>query len=110
MAQDLNSLLQAFTELTQASRQPGKMTREQLEAEVRRLTAELQKTLANLSSQLKSGDTPESAYMVEVFQAQIRNIIDSSGLKGVQQAIEPEEETEQLSQDVEKLKRGPVRT
>jgi hypothetical protein len=109
MAQDLNSLLQAFTELNQAARNPGKMTREQLEAEVRRLTGELQRTLANLTTQLKSGDTPESAYMVELVQSQIRTIIEQAGMKG-EQLIDDEEETQRLSQDVEKQKRGPVRT
>ena len=109
MAQELNTLLQAFTELTQASREPGRLTPAQLETEVRKLTGELQRTLASLSTQLKSGDTPESAYMVEVFQTQVRTIMEQSGLKP-EQIIE-EEETEQLSQDVELIKRGgPVRT
>jgi cell division septum initiation protein DivIVA len=109
MAQDLNTLLQAFTELNQASREQGKLTPAQLETEVRRLTGELQRALASLTTQLKSGDTPESAYMVEVFQNQVRSIIEQSGLKP-EQVIEEGEETEKLSQDVERLKRGPVRT
>jgi len=108
MAQDLNTLLQAFTELTQASKE-GRITPAQLETEVRRLTGQLQAALADLTTQLKGGDSPESAYMVELFQAQVRNIIEQSGIKP-QQLVDEEEESKKLSQDVEMLKRGPVRT
>ena len=79
MAQDLNTLLQAFTELTQASKE-GRITPAQLETEIRRLTGQLQTALADLTTQLKGGDSPESAYMVELFQAQVRNIIEQQML------------------------------
>jgi hypothetical protein len=108
MAQDLNKLLQAFTELTQASKE-GRITREQLEVEVRRLTGELQQSLANLVGQLRAGDSPESAYMMELFQAQVRTIIEQSGMKPTQ-LVDDEEESKRLSQDVELLKRGSART
>ena len=108
MAQDLNTLLQAFTELTQASKE-GRITPAQLETEIRRLTGQLQAALADLTTQLKGGNSPESAYMVELFQAQVRNIIEQSGIKP-QQLVDEEEESKKLSQDVEILKRGPVRT
>jgi hypothetical protein len=108
MAQDLNNLLQAFTELTQASKD-GRLTPAQLETEIRRLTGELQAALANLTSQLRGGDSPEGAYMMELFQAQVRNIIEQSGMKP-QQLVEDEAETKKLSEEVESLKRGPVRT
>ena len=108
MAQDLNALLQAFTELTQASKE-GRVTPAQLEGEVRRLTGELQQALVSLTTQLKAGDNPESAYMMELFQAQVRTIVEQSGLKP-QQLVDEEEESKKLSEDVELLKRGPVRT
>jgi hypothetical protein len=108
MAQDLNNLLQAFTELTQSSKE-GKLTPAQLETEIRRLTGELQAALSNLTTQLRGGDSPEGAYMMELFQAQVRNIIEQSGMKP-QQLVEDEAETKKLSEEVESLKRGPVRT
>jgi hypothetical protein len=109
MAQDLNTLLQAFTELTQASKE-GRVTPAQLETEVRRLTGELQQALASLTTQLKAGDNPQSAYMMELFSAQVRTIIEQSGLKPMQLDNEEQEESKKLSEDVELLKRGPVRT
>ena len=108
MAQDLNTLLQAFTELTQASKD-GRITPAQLETEIRRLTGELQAALANLTTQLRGGENPESAYLVELFQAQVRTIIEQAGMKP-QQLVDDEAESKKLSQDVEALKRGPVRT
>ena len=108
MAQDLNNLLQAFTELTQSSKE-GKLTPAQLETEIRRLTGELQAALSNLTTQLRGGDSPEGAYMMELFQAQVRNIIEQSGMKP-QQLVEDEAETKKLSEEVDALKRGPVRT
>src|SRR5262245_59342991 len=108
MAQDLNTLLQAFKDLAQASREPGKLSPEHIEREVKKLTAELQQTLATMSTQLKAGDSPESAYMVELFQAQIRQVLDQNGLK-LDNVIE-EDESEKLSQELAQRKRGPVRT
>jgi hypothetical protein len=104
MAQDLNTLLQTLKDLTQAAREPGRLSPEQLDAEVRKITRSLQETLATLNTQFQQGTSPETAYMVEVFQQQIHAVLEQSGL-AVEKPDETEE-TEGLSEDVERLKRG----
>ncbi len=105
MAQDLNTVLQKLQELTQASKEPGRLSPEQLEAEVKKVTGMLQETLANLSTQLLPGASPETAFLLEAFQTQIRTLMEQSGM-----VFEKTEETENLSQDLDLIKRGSIRT
>ncbi|MBN1205298.1 MAG: hypothetical protein JXB05_10270 [Myxococcaceae bacterium] len=107
MLQDLKALLQELQTLTQAS-QAGQLTPLQLETEVKKATGKLQEKLTGLTTQLNSGDSPESAYLVELFQAQIRMVLEQTGLKAP--PIVEEEESEKLIEDLELRKRGPVRT
>lgn len=108
MAQDLNSLLQAFKELAQTAKESGRLSPEQLQSEVKRLTGELQRTLVNLGTQLQSGGSPESAYLMEVFQAQVRTILEQNGMQP--EELPEEEEAEKLSEDLALHKRGHLRT
>jgi hypothetical protein len=108
MLQDLNALLQELQALTRAS-QEGRLTPLQLETAVKKATGQLQQKLTKLTTELQSGDSPESAYMVGLFQAQIQSVLQQSGMKA-DPALDVEEGAEKLSEDVERLKRGPVRT
>lgn len=104
MVEDLTRLLQELKDLTQASREPGGISRKQLESEVKRITGEIQQALSALSTQLQQpGVPPETAYLVEVFRSQIRMVLEQSGLTSDQ--IEGED-SEELSEDLKKLKRG----
>src|SRR5688500_3846262 len=99
MTQDLNALLQKLRELRQAVDEPGRLTPAQLEMEVRRITGTLQQALANLSNQFPQETSPETSYMLQVFQAQVSEVLtnlDQSGLEA-----EHSEDSENLSQDLE---------
>jgi hypothetical protein len=107
MVEKLNTLLQELQALTQAAREPGRVPPEKLRAEVKRITGALQETLANLSSNLPPGASPETAFMVDVFRSQIATIMEQHGLV----LDKSEEETENLSQDLQQRKRsGTIRT
>lgn len=105
MSQNLNTLLQAFQALTQAAKEPGRLSREQLEAEVKKLTGALQETLAGLGTELQQGASPQSALLVDLFQAQLMSVLQQSGL-----TIEKTEEMKKLSEELTLLKRGFIRS
>jgi hypothetical protein len=105
MAQDLDTLLKSLQELTRAAKEPGRLSREQLEAEVRRVTQALQEMLMSLGGQLQATGTPATAALVEVFRAQVMTALRDSGL-----AVEQTDEMKKLSEELERLKRGYIRS
>ncbi len=105
MAQDLDTLLKSLQELTRAAKEPGRLTREQLAEEVRKVTASLQGVLLNLGSQIQSQGSPETAALVEVFKSQLNVVLQQSGL-----GLEQTDEMKKLSSELERLKRGYIRS
>jgi hypothetical protein len=105
MAQDLNSLLKALQELNRLAQQPGKLTREQLEAEVKRMTQALKESLADLGRQLPPEAAGASAMLVDVFKMQLGSLLQSSGL-----ALEESDEMKKLAAELEMIKRGYIRS
>ncbi|MDY7226527.1 hypothetical protein [Hyalangium rubrum] len=105
MAQDLNTLLKALQELTSAAKEPGRLTPQQLEAEVKKITGALQETLASLSTQLGPGASAQSALLVDAFKAQLVTMLQQSGV-----TIEKTDEMKKLGEELEKLKRGFIRS
>ncbi|MCP3139306.1 hypothetical protein [Pyxidicoccus xibeiensis] len=105
MAQDLNSLLESLRQLTQAAKEPGRLSREQLEHEVRRVTAALGELLTQLGGQLQSTASPASAALVEVFQSQLATVLQQNGM-----VPEQSEEMKKLGAELERLKRGYIRS
>jgi hypothetical protein len=105
MAQDLNTLLKALQVLAAAAKEPGRLTPEQLEAEVRKLTGALQETLANLSTQLGPAGSAQSALLVDAFKMQLGTVLQQSGL-----APEKTDEMKKLSEELDMLKRGIIRS
>lgn len=104
MAQDLDTLLKSLQELTRAAKEPGRLTREQLAEEVRKVTASLQEVLLNLGSQI-SKDSPATAALVEVFKSQLNTVLQQNGLE-----MEQTDEMKKLSSELERLKRGYIRS
>ncbi|WP_164015270.1 hypothetical protein [Pyxidicoccus trucidator] len=105
MAQDLESLLKSLQELTRAAKEPGRLSREQLEAEVRKVTLALQEMLTQVGGQLQATGTPAAASLVEVFKSQLNTVMRESGL-----AMEQTEEMKKLGEELERLKRGFIRS
>lgn len=104
MAQDLNSLLKSLQALNTAAQQ-GKLTREQLEAEVKRMTVGVKEALANLDKELPPEVAGMSAVMVDLFKAQMGVILEATGL-----TLDESEEMQKLSQELEMIKRGYIRS
>lgn len=104
--QDLNALLRELQALTQASRE-GQISTEKLKSEVMKVTGRLQRALTTLNTQIPEGATEETSYLMEVFQAQIRTVLEKSGLAPPADEPAPEpEEAEALSEDLRQRKRG----
>lgn len=104
MAQDLNSLLKSLQELTQAA-QAGRLSRTELEAEVRKVTLSLQEVLTQLGGQLQATASPATATLVEVFRSQLASVIQQSGLEP-----EQSDEMKKLGEELTRLKRGFIRS
>ena len=104
MAQDLNSLLQTLQALNTAAQQ-GKLTREQLEAEVKRMTVGVKEALANLDQQLPPEAAGMSSVLVDVFRTQLGVILEATGL-----TLDESEEMQKLSEELELIKRGYIRS
>jgi ATP/maltotriose-dependent transcriptional regulator MalT len=104
---DLNTILQELQALNQAS-QAGRLTPDKLKGEVMRVTGKLQRALATLNTQLPPGASAETNYMMELFQSQIRTVLEASGIAPrAEELVEPEaEEAEQLTEDLKQRKRG----
>jgi uncharacterized protein YdhG (YjbR/CyaY superfamily) len=99
-------ILQELQALTQAS-QAGRLTGERLKGEVMKVTGKLQRALATLNTQLPPEASEETNYMMELFQSQIRTVLEASGLAPRADEIEPEaEDAEELSEDLKQRKRG----
>jgi hypothetical protein len=105
MAQNLDTLLKSLQELTQAAKEPGRLTRTQLEEEVRKVTASLQEVLQDLGSQLQSTGIPVQAALMEVFNSQLAAVLQQNGL-----GVEQTDEVKKLSAELERLKRGYIRS
>ncbi len=104
MAQDLNTLLTTLQELNRASQQ-GKLTREQIEAEVKKITASVKDALANLHKQLPPEAVGASSMLVDLFKAQIGALLQHSGVE-----LEQSEEMKKLSEELEMIKRSYIRS
>ena len=104
MAQDLNSLLKSLQALNTAAQQ-GKLTREQLEAEIKRMTVGVKEALANLDKQLPPEAAGMSAMMVDLFKTQLGVILEATGL-----SLDETEEMQKLSEELEMIKRGYIRS
>jgi hypothetical protein len=103
---DLNTILRELQELTQAS-QAGRLTGDKLKGEVMKVTGKLQRALVNLNTQLPPGASEETSYMMELFQSQIRTVLEASGLAPPPEEVAPEaEDAEALSEDLRQRKRG----
>ncbi|NMO14651.1 hypothetical protein HPC49_09325 [Pyxidicoccus fallax] len=105
MAQDVESLLKSLQELTRAAKEPGRLSREQLEAEVRKVTLALNDVLSQLGGQLQATGSPATASLVEVFRSQLTTTLRESGLD-----VEQTDEMKKLSAELERLKRGFIRS
>ena len=105
MAQDLDSLLKSLQELTRAAKEPGRLSRAELEVEVRKVTVALQQVLMQLGGQLQTKGSPETASLVEVFRSQLATVLQQNGLE-----MEQTDEMKKLSEELERLKRGFIRS
>ncbi|QSQ22831.1 hypothetical protein JY651_48370 [Pyxidicoccus parkwayensis] len=105
MAQDLNSLLKSIQELTQAAKEPGRLSRAELEAELRKVTLSLKDVLMQLGGQLQATGSPAAAVLVEVFRTQLTEALQQSGLD-----LEQTDEMKKLREELELLKRGYIRS
>jgi hypothetical protein len=104
MAQDLNSLLKSLQELTRAA-QEGRLSRAELEVEVRKVTVALQQVLTQLGGQLQANASPGTASLVEVFRSQLATVLQQNGVE-----MEQTDEMKKLSEELERLKRGYIRS
>jgi hypothetical protein len=104
MTQDLNALLKTLQELNRAAREPGKLSREKIEAEVKRITIAVKQALANLHKHLPPEAASASAVLVDLFRVQIGALMEHSGLD-----IEQSEEMKKLTEELEGLKRTFIR-
>ncbi|MCY1019684.1 hypothetical protein [Pyxidicoccus sp. MSG2] len=104
MAQDLNSLLQSLQELTRAAKE-GRLSRAELEVEVRKVTLALQEVLTRLGGQLQATASPGTASLVEVFRSQLATVLQQNGVE-----MEQTDEMKKLSEELERLKRGFIRS
>ncbi|MBZ4416198.1 hypothetical protein [Myxococcus sp. RHSTA-1-4] len=105
MAKDLDSLLKSLQELTRAAKEPGRLSREQLEVEVRKVTLALRDMLTSLGGQLQATGSPATASLVEVFRSQLMTALKDSGLD-----VEKTDEMKKLGEELERLKRGFIRS
>ncbi|WP_224370267.1 hypothetical protein [Hyalangium versicolor] len=103
--QDLNKLLKALEELNRSAQTPGKLTRQQVEAEVLRLTAAVKTALADLASQLPPEAAGASAVLVDLFKNQLGTLLESSGL-----IVDQSPEMKKLAAELEMLKRSFIRS
>jgi hypothetical protein len=99
MPQDVSSLLQRIQELNQSARKPGRLSRPQLEREVKKISSALQESLAELSTQLQQEGSSQGTASLEAFQVQLQGVMQRSGLRGQQAS-----ERAQLAQQLKGLK------
>jgi hypothetical protein len=104
MAQDINSLIQTLDELIADAKVPGKLSRERAEEEVKRLTAAVKETMANLHKQLPPEAIEASGVLVDVFKAQMGALLRHCGLD-----VKNPEQVKKLTQDLDNIKRGFIR-
>lgn len=104
MAQDINSLIQTLDELIADAKEPGKLTRERAEEEVKRLTLAVKETMANLHKQLPPEAAQASGVLVDVFKAQIGALLRYCGLD-----VKNPAEVKKLNQDLDNIKRSFIR-
>jgi hypothetical protein len=104
MAQDLNTLLKRLEELNRAAKEPGKMTREQLDAQVKEITLGVKEALRELGKSLPPELAGASGMLVEVFKTQLGAILQQSGTG------EQTEEMKKLSDELELIKRSYIRS
>jgi hypothetical protein len=104
MKQDLNKLLKTLQDLNRAA-DAGKLSREQLEAEVKKMTATVKETIASVSKQLPAEMAGASAMLVDVFKMQLSAIARQSGMD-----MEQNEEMKKLSAELDLLKRSHIKS
>ncbi|HYI00199.1 hypothetical protein [Hyalangium sp.] len=104
MAQDLNTLLKRLEALNRAAKEPGKLTREQLDAQVKEITLGVKEALLELGKSLPPELAGASGMLVEVFKTQLGAIFQQSGMG------EQSEEMKKLSDELELIKRSYIRS
>lgn len=104
MAQDLNALISQLDVLIADAKVPGKLTRERVEEEVKRMTVAVKDALANLHKQLPPEALEASGVLVDVFKMQIGALLRHCGLD----AKNPEV-VKKLTQDLDNIKRSFIR-
>lgn len=99
MPQDVSSLLQRIRDLNESARKPGRLSRPQLEREVKKISSALQESLAELSTQLQQEGSSRDTGSLEAFQVRLQGVMQRSGLSGRQAS-----ERDQLAQQLKGLK------
>jgi hypothetical protein len=105
MAQDLNNLLKSLQELNRVAQEPGKLSREQLEAEVKKMTGSVKEALADLGKHLPPEAAGASAMLVDVFRMHLGTILQATGL-----ALDESDEMKKLSEELDMIKRSYIRS
>jgi hypothetical protein len=105
MAQDLDTLLKKLEDLNRATKAPGGVPREQLEAQVRQITIAVKEALNDIGNQLPPELAGASGLLVDVFKAQLGAILQHSGLE-----LQESEEMQKLSEELELIKRSYIRS
>jgi ribosomal protein S25 len=104
MAHDINSLMQTLDALIAEAKEPGKMSKERAEEEVKRLTAAVKEVMANLHKELPPEAVAASGVLVDVFKQQIGALLRHCGLD-----VKNPEQVKKLTQDLDNIKRGFIR-
>ena len=105
MAQEMDDVLHRIQELTRSARQPGQLSRAQLETEAKKVTAAVQESLAKLSTQLQPKASSPNAAALETFKARLQTLVQPSGL-----APQKPEEKKKLGEQMKSLKWGFIRS
>jgi hypothetical protein len=105
MARDLDTLLKEFQALAAAAKEPGRLTPEQVDAQVERLSGELLEALKSLGSQLGAAGSARSALLMDILQKQLAAALKDSGLP-----LARTEKMKKLTEELQVLKRGFIRS
>ncbi|MBN1203920.1 MAG: hypothetical protein JXB05_03215 [Myxococcaceae bacterium] len=106
MTPELNGLLKKIQELNRMADEPGAISLEQLEEEVKRIAVAVKEGLANMGKELP----PElvggaSGLLVDIFKVQLGTLIQKSGL-----ALQQSDKMQKLADELELIKRGFIRS
>ena len=103
--QEIDEVLQRIQELTRSARQPGQLSRTQLQAEMQKVSAAIQESMTQLSAQLQPTASSPDAAAVETLKARLQSFTQRNRL-----APQKPEEREKLGEQMKSLKWGFIRT